>query len=168
MSRYIGTMRVSTYYSGDGLRPSAGEQRSERQDHGDHPERHAAVWEGAGGLVHRHGSGGPVVQPSRSRPCYNRVFGCARARAIELQTAVCAVGAVGEPLGHPVTDTGVGGATAFLPCDISVGLDGVFAALLPQPAAALTDPVLVVQDLPIGQCRGRWPSLTALPLGVIL
>ena len=84
---------------------------------------------------------------------YNRVFGCARARAIELQTAVCAVGAVGEPLGQPLTDTGVGGATAFLPCDISVGLDGVFAALLPQPAAALTDPVLVVQNLPVGQCR---------------
>ncbi len=83
----------------------------------------------------------------------NRVFGSARARAIELQTAVCAVGAVGEPLGHPLTDTGVGGATAFLPCDISVGIDGVFAALLPQPAAAMTDPVLAVQNLPVGQCR---------------
>jgi len=84
---------------------------------------------------------------------YNRVFGCASARAIELQTAVCAVGAVGEPLGHPVTDTGVGGATAFLPCDISVGIDGVFAALQPQPPAALTEPVLLVQNLPVGQCR---------------
>lgn len=84
---------------------------------------------------------------------YNRVFGCARARAIELQTVVCAVGAVGEPLGHPLTDTGVGGATAFLPCDNSVALDGVFATLLPQPAAALTDPVLVLQNLPVGQCR---------------
>jgi hypothetical protein len=52
-----------------------------------------------------------------------------------------------------VTDTGVGGAMAFLPCDISVGLDGVFAALLPQPAAALTDPVLVMQNLPVGQCH---------------
>ncbi|MDH4540657.1 hypothetical protein [Sulfitobacter faviae] len=29
---------------------------------------------------------------------YNRVFSCARARAIELQTAVCCVGAVGAPL----------------------------------------------------------------------
>ena len=84
---------------------------------------------------------------------YNRVFGCARARAIELQTVVCAVGAVGEPLGHPVTDTGVGGAVAFGPCDISVALDGVFAALLPQPATALTDSVLFAQDLPVGQCR---------------
>ena len=69
MSRYHGTMRVSTYYSGDGLRPSAGEQRSERQDHGDHPERHAAVRQGAGGLVHRRGphrSVVPAVAPARA------------------------------------------------------------------------------------------------------
>jgi predicted amidohydrolase len=84
---------------------------------------------------------------------YHRVFGCARARAIELQTAVCAVGAVGAPLGHPQTDTGVGGAAAFLPCDVSLHLDGVFAALPPQPAAHGTDPVLAVQGLPVGQCR---------------
>ena len=29
----------------------------------------------------------------------------------------------------------------------------VFSRRCCQPAAALTDPVLVVQDLPIGQCR---------------
>jgi hypothetical protein len=52
-----------------------------------------------------------------------------------------------------VTDNGVGGAAAFLPCDISGGFDGVFAALLPQPAEALSDPVLIVQNLPVGQCR---------------
>jgi predicted amidohydrolase len=84
---------------------------------------------------------------------YNRVFGCARARAIELQTAICVVGAVGEPLGHPITDTGVGGAAAYLPCDVSISLDGIHAALLPQPAAAYTDPLLFVQDLPVGLCR---------------
>jgi predicted amidohydrolase len=84
---------------------------------------------------------------------YNRVFTCARARAIELQTTVCAVGAVGAPLGHPATDTGVGGASAFLPSDVSLHLDGVFAALPPQTAALVTDPVLVVHDLPVGQCR---------------
>ncbi len=84
---------------------------------------------------------------------YNRVFGCARARAIELQTAVCAVGAVGAPLGHPLDDTGVGGAAAFLPCDVSLSLDGVFAALPPQAAAAGTDPILAVQNLPVRACR---------------
>lgn len=84
---------------------------------------------------------------------YNRVMGCARARAIELQVPVCAVGAVGEPLGHPHTDTGVGGAGAYLPCDVSLSLDGVFAALPPQPAVAGTDPVLAVQNLPVAACR---------------
>jgi predicted amidohydrolase len=84
---------------------------------------------------------------------YYRVFGCARSRATELQTAVCAVGAVGAPLGHPATDTGVGGAAAFLPCDVSVSLDGHFAALAPQPAAAGMNLVLPVANLPVGQCR---------------
>lgn len=84
---------------------------------------------------------------------YNRVFGSARSRATELQTAVCAVGAVGVPMGHPSTDTGVGGAAAFLPCDVSISLDGVFLALPPQHAAAQSSLVLAVRDLPVGQCR---------------
>lgn len=84
---------------------------------------------------------------------YNRVFGCARSRAVELQTAVCAIGAVGVPVGVPHTDTGVGGAGAFIPCDVSVSLDGVFAALLPQTAAMMSDHVLCVTDLPVGACR---------------
>jgi len=84
---------------------------------------------------------------------YNRVFGSAHSRATELQTAVCAVGAVGVPLGHPALDTGIGGASAYLPCDMSVSLDGVFAALAPHPAIAGTSPVLTVRDLPVGQCR---------------
>lgn len=84
---------------------------------------------------------------------YNRVFGSARSRATELQTAVCAVGAVGVLRGDPASDTGVGGAAAFLPCDVSVSLDGVFAALPPQHASAETNLVLAVRDLPVGQCR---------------
>ena len=34
--------------------------------------------------------------------------------AIELQTVVCAMGAVGTPPGDPVLDTVVGGAAAFI------------------------------------------------------
>ena len=84
---------------------------------------------------------------------YNRVFGCAWSRATELQTAVCVVGAVGVPMGQPATDTGVGGAAAFLPCDVSVSLDGIYASLPPQHASARTSLVLSVRDLPVGQCR---------------
>jgi len=84
---------------------------------------------------------------------YNRVFGCARARAIELQTAVCVLGAVGVPFGLPLTDTGVGGASVFLPCDVAVSLDGVHATLASQTAAMMTDHVLVATDIPVGACR---------------
>ncbi|MGJ8569996.1 MAG: nitrilase-related carbon-nitrogen hydrolase [Hoeflea sp.] len=84
---------------------------------------------------------------------YNRVFSCARARAIELQTAICVLGAVGVPFGQPLTDTGVGGASVFLPCDVGVALDGIHTSLAPQTAAMMTDPILVAADIPVGVCR---------------
>jgi predicted amidohydrolase len=84
---------------------------------------------------------------------YYRVFGCAKARAIELQTVVCAVGAVGTPLGSPASDTVVGGAAAFLPCEASLGYTGVAAALEPHAAASGLSPMLYAYDLPVGACR---------------
>jgi len=84
---------------------------------------------------------------------YNRVFSCARARAIELQTAVCVLGAVGVPFGQAATDTGVGGASVFLPCDVGVSLDGIHATLTPQTAAMGTSHVLVAAHIPVGACR---------------
>jgi predicted amidohydrolase len=102
---------------------------------------------------------------------YYRVFGCAKARAIELQTVVCAVGAVGAPLGHPALDTVIGGAAAFLPCEATLGDIGVAAALDPHSAASGLSPLLVAQHLPVGFCRairhgaaeaevwpGSWPA----------
>jgi predicted amidohydrolase len=84
---------------------------------------------------------------------YYRVFGCAKARAIELQTIVCAVGAVGTPLGHPALDTVVGGAAAFLPCEAALGHTGIASALEPHAAASGLSPLLYAPDLPIGSCR---------------
>lgn len=84
---------------------------------------------------------------------YNRVFSCARARAIELQTVICVLGAVGVPFGEAMTDTGVGGASVFTPCDVGVSLDGIHAALAPQTAAMMTDHVLIAADIPVGACR---------------
>ena len=84
---------------------------------------------------------------------YNRVFSCARARAIELQTAVCVLGAVGVPFGQAATDTGVGGASVFLPCDVGVSLDGIHATFAPQTAAMWTNHVLIAADIPVGACR---------------
>lgn len=84
---------------------------------------------------------------------YNRVMGCARVRAIELQTVVCCVGAVGAPLTPVAEDTGVGGAGVFLPCDVSVSEDGVLALSEPRAASDRTDPVLKTEAVPVGQCR---------------
>jgi predicted amidohydrolase len=84
---------------------------------------------------------------------YFRVFGCAKARAIELQTVVCAVGAVGSPLGHPVLDSVVGGAAAFLPCESSLGYHGIAAASEPHAASSGLSPFLIAYDLPVGPCR---------------
>jgi len=84
---------------------------------------------------------------------YYRVFGCAKARAIELQTVVCVVGAIGSALAHPTVDTVIGGAAAFLPCEHVLGSTGIAAALEPQTAASGLSPLLYAYDLPVGYCR---------------
>lgn len=102
---------------------------------------------------------------------YYRVFGAAKSRAIELQTVVCVVAAVGSPLGQPPVDTIVGGAAAFVPCDALLGDIGVAAALEPHAAASGLSPLLLARDLPVGHCRemrhgaaeaevwpGAWPA----------
>ena len=98
---------------------------------------------------------------------YNRVFGCAFARATELQTVVLAVGAIGSPMGIASLDTVMGGAAAFVPCDSALGMTGVAAALAPQAAASGLSPMLYAPDLPVGYCRRMrqgaaeaevWPS----------
>ena len=101
---------------------------------------------------------------------YYRVFGCAKARAIEMQTVVCVVGAIGSPLGHPALDTVLGGAAAYLPCEAALGSIGVVAALEPHAAASGLSPTLFA-NLPLGACRrirhggaeaevwpGSWPA----------
>jgi predicted amidohydrolase len=84
---------------------------------------------------------------------YYRVFGCAKARAIELQTVVCVVGAVGTFLGHPAADTVVGGAAAFVPCEATLGHTGIAASLEPHGAASGTSPLLCAFNLPVDYCR---------------
>lgn len=84
---------------------------------------------------------------------YYRVFGCAKARAIELQTVVCVVGAVGSPLGNPALDPVLGGAAVFLPCEASLGHTGIAAMIEPHTAAQGLSPFLAVPQVPIGYCR---------------
>ncbi len=84
---------------------------------------------------------------------YYRVFGCAKARATELQTVVAAVGAICTPLGTPAVDTVMGGAAVFLPSEAALGAIGVAAALDPHPASSGLSPVLFAHHVPVGACR---------------
>jgi len=94
---------------------------------------------------------------------YHRVFACARARAVELQTAVCAVGCIGAP--RQGWKPFVSGAAAFLPCEQGLGQTGVHAELLPAVGAEGPGPVLTARDLPLIAIRERrrhgaevWPG----------
>ncbi|KIN60232.1 Nitrilase-related protein [Sulfitobacter noctilucae] len=84
---------------------------------------------------------------------YSRVFGCAHARAIELQTVVCVVGAVGAPLTPWALDTGIGGAAVYLPCDITVSEGGVWQSLPAQSAQEGYDIALHAEAIPVGAVR---------------
>lgn len=86
---------------------------------------------------------------------YSRVFGCAKARAVELLTTVCAVGVIGTtPLKSPRPN--VSGAAVFLPCEKVLGYDGTFAKVGPIDGATADDPMgprLHAKDIPIGTIR---------------
>lgn len=95
-----------------------------------------------------------ILVPARTSLAsgYNRVMGCARARAIELQAVVAVVGATGTPLAHPLADPEFGGAAAFTPCDASLDQEGV-AAMLPLQLPGPGISPLLVAPLPVGACR---------------
>jgi predicted amidohydrolase len=83
---------------------------------------------------------------------YHRVFGCARARAIELQTVVCTVGAIGSVVRDPSREV-VGGAAAFLPCEVGLAPDGVAARSDLHNSGSGPSPLLICPDLPVAACR---------------
>lgn len=81
-----------------------------------------------------------------------RVFGCAKARAVELMCAVACTGVVGVAPGTTQNDSNVSGNAAYLPCEPALGYTGV---LLETPAVdglAGEEPFDLV-DLPIGAIR---------------
>lgn len=82
---------------------------------------------------------------------YQRVLNCARARAVELQTAVCVVGCIGAP--RPGWKPFVGGGAAFLPCEPGLGQTGVHTELLPAVNAEGAGPVVIARDLPLAAIR---------------
>jgi predicted amidohydrolase len=94
-----------------------------------------------------------VLVPSMTSAAsgHARVFGCARARAVELFTTVCAVGCIGSiPRGERPN---VSGAAVWLPCEMALGSTGIAAELPASGATAGPGPLLIARDLPVGLVR---------------
>ncbi len=98
-----------------------------------------------------------IICPSMTEKLsgYSRVFGCAKARAVELMTTVAVVGCIGAtPLGEGRPN--VSGAAVYLPCEADLGFDGRFAEIGPFSAAPKEDslgPRLHARDIPVGKVR---------------
>ena len=97
-----------------------------------------------------------------------RVFGCARARAIELMSVVAVAGVVGVSPGSTQNLDNVGGAAVYLPAEPDLGEDGILADTGPIEGDADDGPRLFIDDIPIDTLRalkaGRaqvWPGAWA-------
>ncbi|MEO1200609.1 MAG: nitrilase-related carbon-nitrogen hydrolase [Pseudomonadota bacterium] len=100
---------------------------------------------------------------------YARVFGCAKARAIELMTSIAVCGVIGSAPGSTQNPTNVSGCAVYTPCEAELGFTGIHAEL---PAVGTDDgdgPFLIARDVPIGAIRklrsgaaevwpGAWPG----------
>lgn len=96
-----------------------------------------------------------VLVPSMTgKPAgHHRVFGCAKARAVELQAAVAAVGCIGSASPAKPRETNVGGAAVFLPCEEALGHEGLAGRIGPLDRAEDEGPLLLARDLPIDTIR---------------
>lgn len=83
---------------------------------------------------------------------YHRVFGCAKARAVELMCAVAVCGVVGTSRGTTQNDTNVSGAALYLPCEEEFGFSGVAAEIAPTQGQNGEEPFLVAA-VPLAQLR---------------
>ena len=92
-----------------------------------------------------------VPSMTEKRSGYHRVFDCAKARAVELQTAVCVVGCIGSiPSG---TRPNYSGAAVYLPCEEAFGYDGRFAEIAGEAETQADGPLLIARDIPVADLR---------------
>ncbi|MBD1545074.1 nitrilase-related carbon-nitrogen hydrolase [Roseibium aggregatum] len=83
---------------------------------------------------------------------YHRVFGCAKARAVELMTAVAVCGTVGAAKGTTQMPTNVSGASLFLPCEEELGFTGIGAEIAPTGGEGGEEPFLIA-NVPVETLR---------------
>lgn len=107
-----------------------------------------------------------VLVPSMTEKLsgYHRVYGCAKARAVELMCAVAACGVVGRAKGTTQNETNVSGAALYLPCEEELGFSGVGAELPPTGGQDGKDlyllthvPVSAIRSLRAGAAE-VWPG----------
>lgn len=84
---------------------------------------------------------------------YHRVFGCAKARAVELLAAVCVVGCVGSAATSKARESNTSGAAVYLPCEASLGHTGVAASTPPTDRAQGPGTLALAPDLPVDTIR---------------
>ncbi len=84
---------------------------------------------------------------------YSRVFGCAKARAVELQAAVAAVGVIGAASTNKPRETNTSGCSVFLPCEESLGFVGLHDQIPPVESCDDEGPMLIARDVPLGEIR---------------
>ena len=82
-----------------------------------------------------------------------RVFGCAKARAVELLTTVAAVGCIGKAAASKPRLSNTSGAAVFLPCEEALGHRGIAGEFPPSDSVEGAGPLLIARNLPIGQIR---------------
>ena len=82
-----------------------------------------------------------------------RVFGCAKARAVELMCAVGATGTIGRAPGTTQNPTNVSACALYVPCEPSLGMTGVYDAVAPLGEDQGDGPLLVVRDIPFAEIR---------------
>ncbi|MEJ2677012.1 MAG: nitrilase-related carbon-nitrogen hydrolase [Acidihalobacter sp.] len=75
----------------------------------------------------------------------------AKARAVELQTAVCVVGCIGSIPSD--TRPNYSGAAVYLPCEEAFGYDGRFAEIAGAAATEADGPLLIARDIPVADLR---------------
>lgn len=84
---------------------------------------------------------------------YSRVFGCAKARAVEMMTTVAVCGVVDSSPGSTQNETNVSGCSVFTPCEEELGYVGVHAEHAPVGAHGGDGPFLIARDVPVGAIR---------------
>jgi predicted amidohydrolase len=96
---------------------------------------------------------------------YHRVFSCARARAIELFTAVAVVGCTGGATGADgkPRETYNGGAAVYIPSEVVFGHTGIFTDLPVHKTADDAGAWLLSKDIPAGKIRDIRRGLQGAP-----